>query len=284
MKITTEENRISIDGVSYPKDGFYVKPIPKGVALVAMSKSWSIKILVDDTTIDGSPVADRDELMTFFNEQGFKSGGTGPGTESVQSVTGDGVGGTPENPVLSYPTPEDIGAATKEYVDEQNAFNVEDVTQEAYIDKAINVKAFNNTGMSYSEGSIDFGITRNSTHTMGAYAFKLGVETTASGDHSLAFGSGTTANEYASIAIGQYSTDGPAQTAPVSGSPIFKVGNGTNPSNRSNAYVLYNDGRSEQIKDVEVKEIGQGVVIKSPDGTRWRITVDNNGDLTTTSL
>ena len=28
----------------------------------------------------------------------------------VESVTGDGVGGTAENPVLSYPTPEDIGA------------------------------------------------------------------------------------------------------------------------------------------------------------------------------
>lgn len=83
MEITTEENRISIDGVSYPKGGFYVKPIPKGVALVDMSKSWSIKILVDDTTIDGSPVADRDELMTFFNEQGFKSGGTSPGPEVV---------------------------------------------------------------------------------------------------------------------------------------------------------------------------------------------------------
>lgn len=83
MEITTEENRISIDGVSYPKDGFYVKPISKGVMLVAMSKSWSIKILVDGTTIDGSPVADRDELMTFFNEQGFKSGGTSPGPEVV---------------------------------------------------------------------------------------------------------------------------------------------------------------------------------------------------------
>lgn len=90
MEITTEENRISIDGVSYPKNGFYVKPIPKGVALVDMSKSWSIKILVDGTTIDGSPVADRDELMTFFNEQGFKSGGSGPGAEvSWGSIVGN---------------------------------------------------------------------------------------------------------------------------------------------------------------------------------------------------
>lgn len=219
-------------------------------------------------------------------------------------------------------------------------FNLIDVTQLIYADKAINVIAFDNTGMSYQEGSIDFGITRASTHTMGLYAFKQGLETTASGvgssafgyqttasdDYSLAFGSNTTAsgaaslafgfyttasgpassafgnqttasgryssafgdgsiaNEYASLAIGQYSTDGPVQTSWVTGSPIFKVGNGTGNANRSNAYVLYNDGRSEQVKDIEVTEIGYGVVIKSPDGTRWRITVDNTGTLSTTSL
>ena len=30
--------------------------------------------------------------------------------------------------------------------------------------------------------------------------------------------------------------------------------------------------------------IGQGFVLKSPDGTRWRITVDNNGDLSAEQL
>ena len=246
----------------------------------------------------------------------------GEGGGGVQSVTGDGVGGTPENPVLSYPTPEDIGAISTE----QNAFNLEDVTQQFYTDKAINVIPFNNSGMGYREGSIDFGITRNFPHTMGLYAFKQGAETTASGsyssafgtrtiasgtassafgnstiasgDYSSAFGSGTTAsgdyssafgfqsiaNEYASLAIGRFSTGVAVETSWTPGSPVFKVGNGADAVNRSNAYVLYNDGRSEQVKDIEVTEIGQGVVLKSPDGTRWRITVDDSGDLTTTAL
>lgn len=301
--------------------------------------------------------------------------------------------------VIKSPAPvADEDLANKAYVDSKaSPFNIIDVTQAFYTDKAINVIAFDNqnNGVVYQEGAIDFGVTRNASHTMGLYAFKQGIETTASGIASSAFGSGTTstgyasvafgegttasgiastafgnastasapassafgdrtealstgsaafgslttasgeyssafgdrttasgnhsaafgglttasgsnsiafgngttasgiastafgnnsiANEFASLAIGQYSTDGPVETEWTIGSPIFKVGNGDH-VNRSNAYVLYNDGRSEQIKDVEVTEIGQGFVLKSPDGTRWRITVDNSGNLTTTSL
>lgn len=33
--------------------------------------------------------------------------------------------------------------------------------------------------------------------------------------------------------------------------------------------------------DVEVTSVGSGYIVKSPDGTRWRITIDNTGTLTT---
>lgn len=261
----------------------------------------------------------------------------------------------------------DRSLVDKKYVDDQVAFNILDVSQFFFTDKAINVKPFNNVSVVYREGSIDFGISR-SAQTMGYYSFKQGVETVASGSYSSAFGEGSTAsgvssvafgsgtlasssassafgvstkatgsyssafgdnttasgnassafgdratasgaystafgrqtiasgsnssafgfyavaNEYASLAIGRYSTEGAAQSSWSLGSPIFKVGNGTSAANRSNSYVLYNDGRSEQVKDIEVTEIGQGVVIKSPDGTRWRITVDDSGNLITNSL
>ena len=36
--------------------------------------------------------------------------------------------------------------------------------------------------------------------------------------------------------------------------------------------------------DIEVDDIGDGIIIKSPDGTRYRITVANGGAITTTSL
>lgn len=50
---------------------------------------------------------------------------------------------------------------------------------------------------------------------------------------------------------------------------LLAVGNGANDSARSNAFEVTSDG---------------GIVLKSPNGNRWKITVDNNGNLTTTSI
>lgn len=36
--------------------------------------------------------------------------------------------------------------------------------------------------------------------------------------------------------------------------------------------------------DIEVSTIGSGVIIRSPNGTRYRITVDNAGALITTAI
>ena len=36
--------------------------------------------------------------------------------------------------------------------------------------------------------------------------------------------------------------------------------------------------------DLETSGVGYGLVLKSPNGTRFRITVDNSGNLSTTSL
>lgn len=36
--------------------------------------------------------------------------------------------------------------------------------------------------------------------------------------------------------------------------------------------------------DVEINSIGNGVIIKSPNGTRFRLTISNNGDIIATSL
>lgn len=47
------------------------------------------------------------------------------------------------------------------------------------------------------------------------------------------------------------------------------VGNGTSHTDRSNAFEVTDDS---------------GIVLKSPDASRWKITVDNSGNLTTTAL
>lgn len=54
-----------------------------------------------------------DDYMNAFKLSG--EGGSGSG---VQSISGDGVTGSPQNPVITYPTPEQIGAVTEEVLQE----------------------------------------------------------------------------------------------------------------------------------------------------------------------
>ena len=58
-------------------------------------------------------------------------------------------------------------------------------------------------------------------------------------------------------ALGQYSS--------ITSTTLFAVGNGTSHTDRSNAFEVTSDG---------------GMVLKSPNGTRYKITVDDTGNLT----
>lgn len=70
----------------------------------------SVYVYLTDT-VNGQSFSTTKALREYADANFFRSGGTGPGS-GVQSVTGDGVGGTADNPVLSFPTPAQIGAAT----------------------------------------------------------------------------------------------------------------------------------------------------------------------------
>lgn len=61
-------------------------------------------------------------------------------------------------------------------------------------------------------------------------------------------------------AIGQYSY--------MDGSTLFAVGVGTTHTDRKNAFEVRSDG----------------IVLRSPDGSRWRLQVDDSGNITTTKL
>lgn len=54
----------------------------------------------------------------------------------------------------------------------------------------------------------------------------------------------------------------------ITSETLFAVGDGTSQTDRSNAF---------EVRD-------QAFVVKSPNGTKWKVTVDNNGNLTTTAL
>lgn len=129
-------------------------------------------------------------------------------------------------------------------------------------------------GVSYKGGAVNFGSTRYKGYSMGGFSFKIGYDTVASGDYAAVFGKESEArgdfstafgmssvssgnfatsfgernisNEWGSLTIGRFSLGGEDQKDWVDGSPIFKVGNGVGTSNRSNSYVIYNDGRTKQ--------------------------------------
>lgn len=70
----------------------------------------------------------------------------------------------------------------------------------------------------------------------------------------------TSGRNEAGAAVGQYSR--------IDGGTLFAVGNGTSHRERSNAFEVVNDG----------------VVLNSPDGNRWKISVDNSGNVISTAL
>ena len=75
---------------------------------------------------------------------------------------------------------------------------------------------------------------------------------------------------------GHDTTNGPAecvaavgQWSDITANTLFAVGNGTAYNVRRNAFEVTNNGE---------------IVLRSPDGSRWAISVDNNGTLTTNKL
>ena len=141
--------------------------------------------------------------------------------------------------------------------------------------------AFGNLSTASGESSAAFGLNAVAS---GIASLASGSASEASGTAAVVFGDQNIANEYASLVIGRFSTSGTAETSWTNGSPIFNVGNGSSNNNRKNAYTLYNDGKSEQESTFEITTPGEGVILSSPDGTRWEITVGNDGSLTTTEL
>lgn len=83
-------------------------------------------------------------------------------------------------------------------------------------------------------------------------------------NRSLLAGTGhdtSNARNYSVSAVGEWSD--------ITPETLFAIGNGTNHITRSNAFEVTSDG---------------GIVLKSPNGTKWKVTVNNNGNLVTTAV
>ncbi len=92
------------------------------------------------------------------------------------------------------------------------------------------------------------------TFANGNYAFAAGTKSTAFGNYSAAFNNHTTANAFASFAVGSFNVGGGNSTFWIAEDPIFEVGNGTNFSNRSNALTILKNG-SVMAPSLDISEI-----------------------------
>lgn len=100
------------------------------------------------------------------------------------------------------------------------------------------------------------------THTEGAY-------TEATGDYAHAEGCGTIANVSAQHVQGRYNIKDEDSKY------LHIVGNGDGDTSRSNAHTIDKNGNGWFAGAVE----GAALILTSPNGTRYQITVDNAGTL-----
>ena len=92
----------------------------------------------------------------------------------------------------------------------------------------------------------------------------IGWNTTANGGASTVMGKETIASDYASTVIGQYNSSGSSATSATSFStsaPAFVIGNGTNSSNKSDAFKVLFNGDATVSNDLTVS----GDVVVSSD-------------------
>jgi len=114
---------------------------------------------------------------------------------------------------------------------------------------------------SHSEGRL--------TKAYGSAAHAEGYNTYASGGRSHAEGMGTIAASVAQHAEGSYNIEDAASKY------LHIVGNGSGENSRSNAHTLDWDGNAWFAGSVE----GTALILTSPGGKRFRITVDDDGTL-----
>lgn len=111
-----------------------------------------------------------------------------------------------------------------------------------------------------------------STIASGFCAHSEGSQTQATNYYSHAEGLGTIAAGRNQTAMGKYNVKDT--------SSLLIVGNGTKDTARSNAHKLDANGNAWYAGTVECT----GVIMKSPNGTRFKLTVDDSGTLSTTKL
>ena len=107
----------------------------------------------------------------------------------------------------------------------------------------------------WSYNSNGSGIQSPSNDAGGYRSTAIGSSTTAGGNYSTATGINTIASDFASLVIGQYNSSGSSATSAGSFSTsntAFVIGNGTNSSNKSDAFKVMFNGDATVSNDLTV--------------------------------
>ena len=134
-----------------------------------------------------------------------------------------------------------------------NTASGQTTTAFGYNTNAVGVNSFAAGAANNSIGESSTSLGQLST-SQGAFSLAANIETTAVGIGSTALGKGTIAGEYASLAIGHYNV----QTSySVTQHDIlnvaFAIGNGTDDTNRSNAFSVKFDGTTTVAGDIQME-------------------------------
>ena len=134
-----------------------------------------------------------------------------------------------------------------------NTASGQTTTAFGYNTNAVGVNSFAAGAANNSIGESSTSLGQLST-SQGAFSLAANIETTAIGIGSTALGKGTIAGEHASLAIGHYNV----QTSySVTQHDIlnvaFAIGNGTDDTNRSNAFSVKFDGTTTVAGDIQME-------------------------------
>lgn len=102
--------------------------------------------------------------------------------------------------------------------------------------------------------------------------------------YNLVTGQGTIGTASAQLVIGTWNLDEPHLSVSSPLKKTFVIGGGSDANNRKTTFYIQHDGLVVAINDIEISDFSKGVILRSPDNSRWRVTIDNNGALNTTKL
>lgn len=124
VTITTAENSFSVDGVWYRKGALTFEEASED-RIVIRGYVYS----ASEVSCDGVSFSTLPELVTWLNQSVFNAGGgNGEGVAGVQSVTGNLVSGTSENPVVNIPRFDQILNVPSAFTPSEHTHVVSDIT------------------------------------------------------------------------------------------------------------------------------------------------------------